>query len=230
MWLPVHDLLSRDVEVFAPDHPGFGGSDDLPAVEAIDDLVYHYLALMDRLGLERPFVVGVSFGAWIAAELAVHSPDRISKLALLSPIGLRIPGHPIADLFAMPHAELATAMFHDPSIAAAVFPTEPDLDFILQSYRDLAGFARFAWQPFMANPKLERRLHRVTAPTLVVWPDEDRVVPRAHAERYVQLIPGAQLEVIADCGHASVVERPDAVTDLLKSFLNTAPSSEAHHR
>src|ERR1700722_9518262 len=98
-WLPFHSRLAEaGVEGIAPDHPGFGQSDDFPEVEAIDDLVYHYLEVLDGLGLglrgARPHVVGASFGGWIAAELAVHSPQLIGSLTLLSAAGLRLPRHP----------------------------------------------------------------------------------------------------------------------------------------
>jgi pimeloyl-ACP methyl ester carboxylesterase len=88
-WLPFHSRLAEaGFEVIAPDHPGFGQSDDFPEVEAIDDLVYHYLDVLEglgfRLGGARPHVVGASFGGWIAAELAVHSPQLIGSLTLLS--------------------------------------------------------------------------------------------------------------------------------------------------
>lgn len=224
-WHDVYGILARDHNVIVPDHPGFGDSDDLPSVEAMDDLVYHYLDVMDRLDLERPIVVGASFGGWLAAELAVHSPDRISKLVLLSPLGLRLPGHPIPDLFAMAPGELIATLFKEPSAAAGLFPAEPDIDYILRAYRDLGGLARFAWEPFMCNPKLERRLQRAAVPTLVAWPDDDRVVPRAHAERFAELMPNAHFEVIADCGHALFLEQPAAVADTIRTFLNAGNGS-----
>ncbi len=223
-WHPTFEVLARRYDVSVPDYPGFGDSDDLPSVEAMDDLVYHCLDLMDRLGLERPFVVGASFGGWVAAELAVHSPERIRGLVLLSPIGLYVPGEPIADLFAMSPAERIRALFADVSNAAGLFPAEPDIDFILRAYRDLGGFARFAWQPYMHDPKLARRLHRVTASTLVAWPEGDRVVPRAHAERYASLIRGARIELIPRCGHALYFEQPEAVAQVVSRFLTEQQS------
>src|SRR5262245_38931226 len=100
-WPAFYGLLAQRFEVIAPDHPGFGGSDDLPEVEAIDDLVYHYLDVLDRLGLDHVNVVGASLGGWIAAELAVHSPHRIERLALLGAAGLRVPGRMATDIFLM---------------------------------------------------------------------------------------------------------------------------------
>lgn len=218
-WLEFHDLLARRFEVIAPDHPGFGGSDELAEVEGMDDLVYHYLELIERLGLERPHVVGASFGGWLAAELAVHTPSAVGSLVLLAAAGLRLPEHPIADLFLMTPEQLAAALFHDLSKAAAAFPPDPDVDAILTAYRDMTGLARFSWVPFLCDPKLERRLRRITAPTLVVWPSEDRLVPIAHGHRYAELIPNAVFTQVEDCGHAMYFERPAEFAQITTDFL-----------
>jgi pimeloyl-ACP methyl ester carboxylesterase len=219
LWHEFHELLARDFTVFAPDHPGFGGSDEFPDVTDMTDLVYHYLDVIERLGLARPHVVGGSFGGWLAAELAVHTPPAVGSLTLLSAAGLRLPDHPIADLFLMTPPELAAALFRDPAKAAGLFPAEPGVDDVLAAYRDMAAFARFAWTPFLCNPKLERRLRRVTAPTRVVWPADDRVVPIAHGHRYAELIPKAELTVVEDCGHAMYFERPAEFAGVVTEFL-----------
>ena len=218
-WLEFHELLATRFEVIAPDHPGFGGSDDLADVEGMDDLVYHYLDVLDRLGLERPHVVGASFGGWVAAELAVQAPHRIRSLVLLSAAGLRLPDHPIADLFLMTPDQLVAALFKDTGKAAAAFPPNPDVDTILAIYRDMTALARFSWVPFLNNPKLARRLRRITAPSLVVWPTEDNLVPVAHGHRYTGLIPNATFAEVADCGHAMYFERPAEFADIIASFL-----------
>jgi pimeloyl-ACP methyl ester carboxylesterase len=219
-WTPFLDGLSRHFEVLAPDHPGFDESDTTDEVEGIDDLVYHYLRLLDQLGIEKATVVGASLGGWIAAELAVHSPQRVERLVLLSPAGLRIPEAPPTDLFFLPVERIVPTLFHDPSAAEGLFPAEPSVDDILRAYRNNTAFARYAWRPFLNDPKLERRLYRITAPTLVVWPDDDRVIPRAHAERYAERIAGARLEVIADCGHALYGEKPEEITATVLAFVN----------
>ena len=228
-WLPFHaELAGAGFEVIAPDHPGFGQSDDFPEVEAIDDLVYHYLDVLDGLSLARPHVVGASFGGWIAAELAVHSPHLIGSLTLLSAAGLRLPEHPVADVFLMPPAKLAAALFHDPLLvpppASAPPPgAAPDLDSIIAAYREATSLARFSWVPYLSDPKLERRLRRITAPTLVVAPSDDRLIPVAHARRYAALINGADYAEVAECGHAMHVERPAEFAALVASFLASHP-------
>ena len=219
-WTPFLDGLSRHFDVLAPDHPGFDESEQTDEMEGVDDLVYHYLRLLDQLGIEQAVVVGASLGGWIAAELAVHSPHRVAKLVLLSPAGLRMPDAPPADLFIVPPERIVPTLFHDPAAAEGLFPAEPSVDDIMRIYRNNTAFARYAWRPFLNDPKLERRLYRITSPTLVVWPDDDKVIPRAHAERYVERIADARLEVIDDCGHALYGEKPEEIAAAVLAFAN----------
>jgi pimeloyl-ACP methyl ester carboxylesterase len=228
-WTEAHAILAQRHRVIAPTHPGFADSDDLPEVEGVDDLVYHYLEVIDRLELERPALVGASFGGWLAAELAVHSPARFAALALLSPVGLRIPEHPITDIFHLRPQAIAGALFADPARMPS-FGGPPDVDTLLAIYRDQTALARYAWTPFMCNPKLERRLARISAPTLVLWPEQDRIVPRAHAERYAELIAGAQMRTIPDCGHALYLERPGEVAQAIADFLREAAAGSGEDR
>jgi pimeloyl-ACP methyl ester carboxylesterase len=218
-WTPFLGNLAQRFEVLAPDHPCFDESEQTEEMEGIDDLVYHYLRLLDALGIEKATVVGASLGGWIAAELAVHSPERVERLVLMSPAGLRMPEAPPADLFIVPVDQLVETLFHDPAAAAGFIPAEPTVDDIIRAYHNNTAFARYAWKPFLNDPKLERRLYRITAPTLVLWPDDDKVIPRAHAERYAERIDGATLEVVDGVGHALHVERPEAVIETVTSFL-----------
>ena len=224
-WHPFHDLLaSRGFEVIAPDHPGFGKSDEFPEAEGVDDLVFHYLDVLDALGLDRPHVVGASFGGWIAAELAVHASHRIGSLTLLSAAGLRLPEHPVTDLFLLPPARLPAVLFHNPPPTPAPAPdAAPDLDAIIAAYREATSLARFTWVPFMSNPKLERRLRWISAPTLVVAPGDDRLIPVEHAKRYAERIPKATYTEVPDCGHAMYFEQPGEFATLVAAFLNANP-------
>jgi pimeloyl-ACP methyl ester carboxylesterase len=229
-WLEFHQRLAdAGFEVIAPDHPGFGKSDDFPEAEAIDDLVYHYLDVLDALGLDRPHVVGASFGGWIAAELAVHSPHRIGSLTLLSAAGLRLPEHPVTDLFLLPPSRLMTTLFHDPPPPAPAPPPGAtlDIDAIIAAYREATSLARFSWVPFLSDPKLERRLRRITAPTLVVAPSDDRLIPVEHAKRYAASIRGAAYAEVAECGHAMYFERPAAFASVITEFLASHPLGQS---
>ena len=219
--------LAERFDVIAPDHPGFGKSDEFPDAEGVDDLVYHYLDVLDALGLDRVHVVGASFGGWIAAELAVAAPHRLRSLVLLSAAGLRLPEHPVTDIFLTPPARLPEVLFHTPpppppgaAAGAAADGSGPDIDAILAAYREATALARFCWVPYLSDPKLERRLRRITVPALVAAPDDDRLIPVAHARRYAERIPGARYAEVADCGHAMYFEKPAEFASLTAQFIS----------
>jgi len=80
--------------------------------------------------------------------------------------------------------------------------------------------ARFAWRPYLHNPKLARRLARFTAPALVVWGAQDHMQPAApYVEAWRTALPDAQVEIVADAGHALGYERPDAAAERIEVFL-----------
>src|SRR5215510_4130540 len=87
---PVIDRLAETARVIAPSHPGFGGSEQPKSFTTVDDLAYFYLDLLDTLDLKDAVVVGVSLGAWIAAEIAVKSTARISRLVLANAVGIKV--------------------------------------------------------------------------------------------------------------------------------------------
>jgi pimeloyl-ACP methyl ester carboxylesterase len=218
MWLPLYEQLAKSVDLIAPEHPGYGETEMPEWLDGFDDLVIHYDALLDTLELERVHLVGYSLGGWIAAELAVFHPRRFDSLTLVTPIGLRIPGKPLGDVFAMDPERLFMTMFNDPANAAQVLPDIESLDEIEHQFGEAATLARLAWNPRF-DPKLERRLARVTCPTLVVRAEHDRMVPDEMAERYAELIADARIETVPGTGHALIVEQPEKTANVISSFI-----------
>jgi pimeloyl-ACP methyl ester carboxylesterase len=221
-WNPYLERLSEHFDVIAPDHPGFGLSDELPEVATMDQLVEHYIALLDQLGLDRFDLVGASFGGWLAAELASTVPDRIEHLVLQAPGGLHIPDAPPANLLAMSPEQIVRALFFDSAIADAALAVPPTPEAAAQAGRDGAAFARFATggEVFLHNPELPARLSKITASTLVLAAEDDQIIPRAHSEAYAATIPGARFQVVPQVGHALYQENPDAVADEVIGFLS----------
>ena len=219
-WNAVHEGLSRRFDLIAPDHPGFGYSDVMDDLDDIDDLVYHYLDLLDRLDLTGGVhLVGVSFGGWLAAELAVHSPERFASLVLAAPFGIRIPGHLPTDFFLMTAKQQGQALFHDP---AKIPPADPaDAVTAFQTYKNLTGVARFGWVPFLSDPKLERRLYRIKARTLVIAAEHDAVSPGEITERYAVSIRDARRHTLSGTGHALDAEVPEAFSKAVTEFISS---------
>jgi len=227
-WLPFHDLLARHFEVYAPAHPGFGASEGLDRIQDMEDLVFHYLDLFDHWKWERVSVVGLSLGGWIAAELATRNPERIDRLVLVDAAGLHVPGTPMVEIFldnsVWPdaRARLRRLCFYDPDapVAQAFLPDgEMAPDKLLLMFKARAAAARVGWDPYFHNPRLRDRLHRIKAPTLILWGDSDRLILLSHAEAYHAGIPGSRLQVLERSGHMLPLDRPEAFAAAVIEFL-----------
>lgn len=223
MWSPAHDSLARWFTVYAPVHPGFGGSPLPDWMDGVDDVAFHYVDVIHELGLARPLVVGLSIGGWIATELALLRPEMLAGLVLVDAIGLR-PEQPLPDLFIMEPGEAMGYLIGNAQVAAGLAAAgPPDVDTIVRMAGDQAASARLMWRrPY--DPKLARRLHHVTTPTLVLWGERDRFIPPEHGRRLAAAIPGARFQLIEGAGHVPSLEAPAAFADAIRAFaesLNT---------
>lgn len=209
---------ARERKVIIPHHPGFGESGDDDTINSVHDYVLHYLELFDLLKLDRFDLAGHSFGAWIAAEFAVEHAHRLKKLILAGPTGLVVKEHPAPDFFKIRAADLPAYLTADPAVARSLYPTDPDVDFLVLAYRETASLSRVCWDKPQGNRKLGRWLHRIAVPTLLVWGEQDRFCPIAAAAAWEALLPDARLEVIPGAGHLVFEEAPVAV-DTAQRFL-----------
>ncbi len=220
LWNPYYEALSKRFHLIVPDHPGFGTSDRPDWLETMDDMLYHYIDLLELLGIPRLKVAGTSLGGWMAAELAVAHPHVVERMVVIDPAGLKIPGMFLPDLFSMTEEEHTRIIFHDQELATKQIPVTPSSEATLQRIKNLTTFARLSWNPYLYNPRLLRRLHRVKAPTLVVWGREDRLIPIENSKLWLEGIPHARLETIEECGHVPHRERPDELTRIVADFLS----------
>lgn len=221
------DVLAEHFDVVAPMFPGYGESEGIERIDDMEDAAFHLLDVLDRLGLQAPAVVGHSLGGWMAAELAVRYPERVGALVLVNPVGLHVPGAPVKDVFGRSPADLAGDFFADPEhpmaqlmrLFAEVRGSDMPFDVVRPFWQTMAATARLGWDPYLHNPKLRKRLHRVAAPTLVVRGARDTLVPRAHAEAYASEIGGARLVEVDDAAHLLAIEKPDVLAGLVRDFL-----------
>ena len=221
---PQHDLpffhkLTEHFDVIAPIHPGFSGSAIPEHFDGMEDLVYLYLDVMDALDLRDVTLMGMSMGGWAAAEIAVRNTSRIANLILVDAVGIKTGGRDtrdIADVFGLPQDEVTRLLFHDPTRAPD--PATFTDDQLTDMAANRIALAMYTWEPYMHNPKLRYRLHRIQVPTLLIWGEGDGLVPVAYAEAYRNLIPGAKLVVIPQAGHVPQVEQPDLFCNHVYTF------------
>jgi pimeloyl-ACP methyl ester carboxylesterase len=217
--LPFAEKLAQSFEIIAPVHPGFAGTAIPEHFDDLQDLVFLYLDLMDALELDDAVMMGFSMGGWTAAELAVISTARISKLILVDSVGVKVGGREdrdIADVFATPPEELAQLMWHDPANAPNPAEMSIEVQQIMQSNRVALGL--YTWQPYMHNPKLPGRLHRIDVPTLLIWGESDGLVTPDYGRAFCAMIADARMIVIPEAGHAPQAEQPDAFVGHVTSF------------
>jgi pimeloyl-ACP methyl ester carboxylesterase len=219
----VSALLAQKHRLVAPSHPGFGKSSLPDWLDSVDDISYVYLELLDQLELETVHLVGCSIGAWIAAEIATKVPERIRRLVMVGPVGVKlgpVDRLDIPDIFAMPLDKVDELLFADPA-RMKMDPSKMTDDEIAIRVRNRETLALLSWEPWMHNPKLKHRLQRAAMPALFMRGEKDGLVSSTYMEGYARLLPNARTMTIPGAGHAPQIEQPKAFADALFRFLET---------
>jgi pimeloyl-ACP methyl ester carboxylesterase len=226
LWDPFLGKLAKHYTVYAPEFPGTSAGDPY-AIHQVDDLwdvVLAYEELLRKLGLERPVAVGQSFGGMLACELAASFPGLFSKLVVLDPVGLWRDDAPVANWIAAPAAQLPKLLFKDPQSPAAqamlAMPENPDARIAATAGMvwALGCTGKFCWP--IPDRGLHKRLHRIAAPTLIVWGEDDALAPVVYADEFHRRISGSEVARIPDCGHIPQVEQMATTLDRVMRFLD----------
>ncbi len=221
---PAHPFvagLAANRRLIAPSHPGFGRSSLPDWVDSVDDIAHLYLELLDRLDIEKADLVGCSIGGWIAADVASKVPERLRRLVLVGPVGVKtgpVDKLDIPDIFAIPADQAQRLMFHDPARARVDFSVLDDATMEIVA-RNRETLAMLAWEPYLHSAKLRHRLHRVDVPTLFIRGASDGLVSADYLARYAALIPGATIVTIPEAGHAPQIEQPERFVEIVQDFL-----------
>ena len=219
---PFLEMLGRHAEIIAPSHPGFGRSARPPDFETVYDLVHFYLELFDALPHEKLTVIGLSFGGWLAAELAVKCRHRLEGLVLVDAFGIKVSDREtpdILDVFNTSPQEVQRRSWHDPATWAPDLDALADDELVIRA-RNWEALCLYGWNPYMYNPQLKRWLRCITVPTLVLWGASDGIVKPSYGRAYSGLIPGSRFELIERAGHHPEIEQARAFVDTVVKFLN----------
>lgn len=219
--LPIIDELARKHEVIIPWMPGFGHSERPNWVENMDDVAYIFLDLLDKLKLKDVTLVGFSLGGWIAAEMAIKNCSRIKRLVLVDAYGIKISDkytRDIADVWFLPADKVLGLKYVDVEKGKFDYPSMPDEKLAIIA-RNRETTARFCWDPYMHHPRLYRRLHRISVPTLVVWGEKDGIVKPEYGKAYAKAIPGAKFVSIPNAAHFPQIEAPDRFMKAVTGFI-----------
>src|SRR4029077_11678271 len=203
------ELVAGEARVIAPPPPGFGHSEPLRGMSTVDDMSYFYLDLIESLDLRDLVVVGASFGGWIAAEIATKTTQRLSRLVLIGALGAKFGERDrsdIVDIFATPRSRWEELSFRDPAVWLRDYESLHEEE-VTAMARNREATALFAWNPYMYNPKLKARLHRIRIPTLFLWGAHDGFAPLVYGRSFCAAVPGAKFEEIPDSGHFPHMEQ-----------------------
>ena len=222
-WLRYHEALAQNYTLYIPSHPGFGKSERLDWIMYMRDLAGWYMQALDELNLGQVNLMGFSFGAWLAAEMATMCPERFKKMVLVSAMGIKPPEGEIFDIFLVTSREYFQQAFHDPENTPEYQelyggdPT-PDQVELWETSREQA--CRLTWRPYMHYPALPQLLRRLKhLPTLIIWGRDDKIVPLSAANVYKESIAQSQLVVLNNCGHHPEMEKTDDFVKQVKDFL-----------
>lgn len=212
--------------VYAPRHPGTtpGDREGVHALEGWLDLLVYYGELLDALQLhESVILVGHSFGGLVAAELAAAAPKSAAKLVLIDPVGLWRDEDPVKNWMVLGEAERRPSLFADPQGEAACrFFAVPSgaaerVDMLSELVWSQACTGKFVWP--VPDRGLKRRIHRIAAPTLIVWGAADRIAAPVYAEEFSKRIAGARVKLIDRAGHLAHLEQGEEVAKTITDFL-----------
>lgn len=223
-WFAWQRKLAEDYKLIVPLHPGFGVSPRIDWIRTIGDLANFYAQVLVAKGWVGADVIGFSLGGWIAAEMAAQNPDQFASMTLVAPLGIKPSHGMIRDIFDAPTEDYIAASVKDAAatpefgslFGGAMTPEQ------FERFQDAtAESGRLAWQPYMNNPALRHRLALARdLPTLILWGEDDAIVPVSAAEAFRAAIRRAKLVLFKDCGHRPELEHTDKFVKKLKAHLS----------
>jgi pimeloyl-ACP methyl ester carboxylesterase len=217
--LAFYDALAERFDVIVPRHPGYG--EKVERAEWLRhprDLAALYQWLLAEWAVERPSLVGLGFGGWIAAEMAAAAPRDFHRLVLVGAMGVKPPEGEILDQAIVSYIDYARAGFHDQAAFEKVYG-DVSTDQLVNWDLCREMTFRIAWKPYMYSLTLPHLLGGVRAPALVAWGEHDRIVPHSAGQLYARSLRNARFETVAGAGHCVDMEKPEALARLVTAFI-----------
>lgn len=212
-WIPFLDRLAETREVVVPSLPGFPGATGHTALDSHLDWILAVRHLLDAAGLRGADLVGSSAGGALAAEMAAVFPETVRRMALIAPFGLYDEKDPATDPWAQRVENLPGLMCAEPSnwTKLVEMPAGANsIEWPIEMTRASEAAARIFWP--LGDTRLAKRLPLIAAPTLLLWGEADRIMPRGYADTFANAIKGrTRIEIVAGAGHLAELDRPDTV-------------------
>ena len=222
-------LLSPSYHAFAPDQRGHGDSDKPKCCYTADDYAADVDAFMEAVRIEKATLVGDSSGGMIAQRVALDYPHRVSRLVLIgSPTTL------VNNEAVMKAGEEMLAGLEDPIprgfarefVSGMIHHPVPE-EFLERAVSESLKVPARVWREYFEGVLLTvddtARLGQIAAPTLILWGEQDTLLPREEQEWRAAAIPNATLRVYPETGHLAHWVRPEWVVRDLEAFMKDTP-------
>lgn len=219
-WTPFLDKLAETRTVVVPSLPGHPGATGHTALDSHLDWICAVREIVIKAGLEGADMAGCSVGASFAAEFAAMWPHKVRRLALIAPWGMYDERDPPADVWAQRPDDQPGILCADPQTwkdFKAPPPGANSVEWPIEQVRASEAAARVFWP--LGNTHIEKRLPTIIVPTLLLWGEKDRVMPRSYAERFAKAIKGpATIEIVPRAGHLADLDEPAATAKAILDF------------
>lgn len=221
-WVPFLDELAKTRTVIVPSLPGFPGGDRGHTVlDSHLDWLLAVREILDKSGLDAADLAGSSVGASLALEAAALWPASVRKLAVIAPFGLFDDKNPPTDPWAQRGSDIAGLMCTNADAWTALkAPSEGanSIEWPIEQTRAAEAAARIFWP--LGNTRIEKRLRLIKAPTLLLWGEQDRIMPSTYAETFAAGIAGpTTIRIIEGAGHLAELDQPQRVAAAISGFL-----------
>ncbi len=210
-------LLSPSYHAFAPDQRGHGDSDKPECCYTADDYAADVDAFMDAVGIEEATLVGDSSGGLIAQRVALDYPHRVSRLVLIGSPTTLVNNEAVRELGEKMLTELEDPIspeFVREFVLGTIHQLVPE-EFLERTVSQSLKVPARVWRDYIEGVVLTvddtSRLGEIVAPTLILWGEQDALLPREEQERRAAVIPNVTLEVYPDTGHLAHWVRPEWV-------------------
>ena len=220
-WVPFLDELAKSRTVIVPSLPGHPGATGHTLLDSHLDWIVAVRQIIAKSGLEGEDLAGSSVGGSFIAELAALWPSQVKRIAMIAPWGLFDENDPATDVWAQRPDDQPGVLCANPQIwtdLKAVPPGANSVEWPIEQVRASEAAARVFWP--LGNTKIEKRLPLIQAPTLLLWGEQDRLMPRSYADKMASLIGGkATIRSIAGAGHLAELDQPEATAKAILEFM-----------
>jgi pimeloyl-ACP methyl ester carboxylesterase len=229
-WLPLIELLQSQFRCISLDMLGFGESSKPQIQYDVAVEVAFVRQVVEQLNIEPCCIIGHSFGGWVASAYALKYPNSVSSLVLAAPAGIR------DDSFCGQYDALRPLLWKTPAVDWALQLAKPFARLARKSdkLQEISGWRRelmsqpvarsflmSRMRPEDAVDTVEKEIHKLQIPTLVIAADSDETIPLWHSETYANEIPGAELAIIPNAAHGLPQTQAQVMAKLIGKFLDS---------